>query len=448
MKPEAQKIFEIFKGKEIYLVGGYVRDFLLNRKSEDIDFATPLLPEQIIEILESNGLKFWETGRAFGTISTQIDKLKVEITTYRVDETYTKDNRHPRVKFGTSLKDDLKRRDFTINALAMDRNGKIIDYFKGKRDLKNKTIKTPLEPDTIFSDDPLRMIRAIRFVSQLDFKLNRKTYNSIKKNSYKILSLASERIKPEIEKLLMGDSVEKGLDFLLKTKILTYYIPELTLLKIRQNPKYHHKDVWNHTLLVIKNCPQDIILKWTALFHDIAKPFVKEIIDKEIHFYRHEELGAKIVEGILKRLKFSNKEINIITQLIANHMRVNLYTPEWSNKAIRKLKTDLGDNLNNLIELSIADCTSSKKEKIENIIKRIDDLKERLNTLTIKEEIPLPLNGHDIIENLEVTQGKIVGQLKEALKKALEEGILPLNANKMIYVNYLKDYLININKHI
>lgn len=446
MNPEIQKIFEIFKNNEIYLVGGYVRDYLLNRKSDDVDFTTPLLPEQVIDILKENNLKYWEIGKTFGTISTQINKKKIEITTYRIDEKYEKNNRKPRVKFGKSLKDDLKRRDFTINTLAMDKDGKIIDYFNGQDDLINKILRTPLDSNSTFSDDPLRMFRAIRFASQLGFGIDVVTYTSIKENAYKILNVAVERIKPEMEKLLLGKSVIEGLNLLLGSKLLNFYIPELTVLtNIKQNPNYHHKDVWNHTVLVVKNCPKDILLKWTALFHDIAKPYVKNIINNEIHFYNHEHLGGKITEGILKRLKFSNKEIETIITLIKNHMRINLYTSDWTTKAIRKLKSDLGENLEKLIKLSIADCTSSKKERQEDVKAKINHLQKRLETPIIKQDYPLPLTGHDIIENLDITQGKIVGQLKEALKTAIDNGLLPIkHYNKKIYINYLKEYLNNI----
>lgn len=444
MRIEAKKIFEVFKDKEIYLVGGYVRDSLLGLDSDDLDFTTPLLPDEIIEVLEENKLKYWETGKAFGTITTQIDKLKIEITTYRVDEAYMKDNRHPRVKFGMRLKDDLKRRDFTINALAMDRTGFIIDFYNGVVDLHNRFLRTPLDPNKTFSDDPLRMIRAIRFVSKFGMSIEAETLLGILANSYRVLFISAERIKIEMDKLLIGEYITEALDLLVKTRIINYYLPEITnLINIIQHKEYHHKDVWEHTKSVIKDTPKNIILRWTALLHDIAKPYTKEIIEGSIHFYQHEELGAKLSEYILRRLKFSNEEIRQITTLIKNHMRPNLYTEKWSDKAVRRLKSDLGGLMPKLLRLSKADITSHRPDRVTDALNRLDQLEQRLAQPEFKEEIKYPVSGHWIMTTLEIPQGKLIGELKQELLRAVEEEELPKASvgNHEVYAEYLRRYL-------
>jgi poly(A) polymerase len=449
MRKEAQKLFNIFKGKELYLVGGYVRDSILGIESDDLDFATNLLPDEIIQVLESNNLKYWIVGKAFGTISTQVDGLKIELTTYRVNEKYTKDNRHPRVEFGKHLKDDLARRDFTINALALDNRGNIVDPFNGLRDLKEHLLRTPLEPNKTFSDDPLRMIRAIRFISKFGFKIEQATLDGIISNAHKILGLSVERIKTEMDKLLVGEYVDVALQLLIETRLVNYYLPELlTLLNMKQNKKYHHKNVWEHTKLVVKNIPKDYLLKWSALLHDIAKPYTKTIVDNEIHFYNHEDLGAKLSESILRRLRFSNNEIKEITTLIANHMRPNSYTRRWADRAVRKLKNDLGEELvYKLIELSRADITSQHPDKVNVALRRLDSLIERLRQPEMKAEPKPPINGNQIMEVLGVEQGRIVGQLLKVLREAIENGLLPGQSDDdSIYYEYLKNYLAEISR--
>lgn len=441
MRKEAKKLFEIFEGKEIYLVGGYVRDSVLGISNDDLDFATKLLPDEIIAILKSNHLKCWEIGKAFGTISTMIDGLKIEITTYRVNEKYEKNNRHPRVEFGKTLKEDLMRRDFTINALAMDRIGTIIDPLNIFKDLREHVIRTPLEPDKTFSDDPLRMIRAVRFVSTLGFSIDSTTLTGIFNNAHKILGLAVERIKVEMDKLLLGDYVDLALSKLVETKLINYYLPEIiNLLNIEQNKDYHHKDIWKHTKSVVKNSPKDIIVRWAALLHDIAKPYTKSIDQGEVHFYNHEDFGAKLSEYILMRLKFSNKEIKDIVSLIKNHMRPNLYSPKWADKAVRKLRKDMGDSLiNKLLALSRADITSQRPDRIDLAMKRLDDLEGRLNEPEIKEDFVLPVNGHEIMEALGIQSGPLVGRLKSQLSEAIESGGLPrISGEKWLYLNFVQ----------
>lgn len=440
MRLEAKKLFKAFEGIEIYLVGGYVRDYLLDLESDDLDFATLLSPDDIIEVLERNHLKHWEIGKAFGTITTQIDKLKIEITTYRVDEKYTKNNRHPRVKFGKKLKDDLARRDFTINALAMDRKENILDFFHGRAALENRILQTPLDPNKTFSDDPLRMIRAIRFVSKLGMQIEGQTLFGMLSNAHRVSFLSTERIKTEMDKLLTGKYITEALDLLVETRIINYYLPEITsLVNITQPKEYHHKDVWEHTKSVVKNTPQDKILRWAALLHDIAKPYTRDIVKGNIHFYQHEDLGAKLVEYILKRLKFSNVEIKEITTLIANHMRPNLYTKEWSDKAVRRLKNDLGDLMPKLMQLSKADITSHRPDRVDEALNRLNELKQRLAQPEFEEKLKSPVSGNWIMKILSLRPSSLIGELKNELIRAIEDGELPKEDGS--YEAHLRQYL-------
>lgn len=444
-----KKIYEIFKKEkgEIFLVGGSVRDMLLNKELTDFDFATSFPPQKTREILNKNKIKNFPVGIAFGTVGAIIDDKELHITTYRKKETYRPRNRKPAVEFGKSLEEDLKRRDFTINTLAISPEGKIIDIYDGAKDLSEKLIRTPSHPDESFEDDPLRILRAFRFQSQLGFKIENATYKSIEKNAFRIMYISEERIQAEMTKLLLGDFVIKALTDMMNAKVLNFFIPELYPLKnLHQESDHHHKDVWLHTLKVVENTPKDETLRWATLLHDIAKPYVKAEEKDEIHFYRHEELGSKMAYSILSRLKFPKELKENISFLISKHMRANLYTREWTDSAVRRFIKEMGHRFDKVLMLSRCDITSYRKEKVREKIKMLDELGERIKALTSIKELKCPISGNDIMKQFNLSSGPLIGKIKDFVMNEVIEGRLPQDADKDVYFQSASEFLKNIKK--
>ena len=440
---------DIFSPHEIYIVGGFVRDMVLKRESYDIDFATPLLPNEIEKILKKSKKVegIYDVGKKFGTIGCVINGVQLEFTTYRKDY-YDGETRKPIIEFTDTLKEDLVRRDFTINALALDLYTlEILDYFGGIQDIKNKILKTPLNPRSTFVDDPLRMMRAIRFVSSLNFNIDKNAMQAIQEMSGEIKRVANERIMVEIDKMLAGEHIDKAIRLFVESELSKEILPELNdILNIEQPKEYHIKDVFEHTISVIKNVPKDMVdLRWAALLHDIGKSKTMKIIDGSIHFYRHEYIGASMAENILKRMKCSNEKINYIVGMVEFHMRL-IHTQTL--KATRRLSNDVFEKnipFEDLIILGKADITSSNPKKIKKGIKLADSILEMYNELKKREEdkVILPLNGSEIMEELNIKPGKVVGYIKEQLEESiLEEEIKPNDKKtaKLLIRKFYNDY--------
>ncbi len=439
-----KNIYEIFKKEkgEIFLVGGSVRDMLLNKELTDLDFATSFHPQKTREILNKNKIKNFPVGLAFGTVGAIVNGKEIHITTYRKKETYRPRNRKPAVEFGKNLEEDLKRRDFSINALAISPEGKIIDLYNGAQDLSGKLIRAPLDPDESFEDDPLRILRAFRFQSQLGFKIENATYKAIERNAFRIMYISEERIQAEMNKLLLGDFVVKALTDMMDAKVLNFFIPELYPLKnLHQESDHHHKDVWLHTLKVVENTTKDETLRWATLLHDIAKPYVKAEEKDEIHFYRHEELGSKMAYSILSRLKFPKEMKEDISFLISKHMRANLYTREWTDSAVRRFIREMGPRLDRVLILSRCDITSYRKDKVRAKIKMLDELGERIKSLTSVKELKCPISGNDIMKHFNLPQGHLIGEIKDFIMNEIIEGRLPQDADKEIYFEATSKFL-------
>lgn len=433
-----KSVFEIFKFKDIYLIGGSVRDYLLKQPINDYDFATKYTPEEIMNILIKQKIKYYTIGKAFGTIQFELQNKKIEITTYRKNENYTKNNRKPTVDWGETIYEDLARRDFTINTIAMDWRAELIDPYGGINDLKNKSLKTPIDPDKSFSDDPLRILRAIRFATKFRFLIEKTTSNSILNNSFKLSFISRERIQEELLKILSLDNPKLGMKLMLKFKIFNWIIPEVfSLLFVNQNKKYHSKNVFKHTVDVIQNLPNDPILRLTGLLHDIAKPYVKEIINGEIHFYRHELLGSIMARDILKRLKFSNKIIDRISFLVENHMKPNLYNSNWSNSAIRRFIKDMGEYIDDIFLLSAADITSHKPERVKKHLEELNELKNRVEEQKNYKEYKTPISGKTIMEHFNLLPGKEVGKLKKIIDEAILNDKLKVDSSEKECLDYL-----------
>lgn len=317
----------------VYLVGGSVRDMLIGRNINDLDFCTPHTPDEIEKSIRKAGRKPYLVGKRFGTVACKVDGEMIEITTFRT-ETYESGNRKPEVNFVSQINHDLSRRDFTINAIAK-RGDKIIDPFNGIKDLDNHTIRCVGNPRQRFKEDPLRMLRACRFSSQLGFKIEENTFEKMQERSHSILTVSKERWVIELDKLLLGDFVKDGIENLLKSELMKYIIPELSLqYNFKQMSEYHDFELHEHTIKVIEACPKDLNLRWAALLHDIAKPFLFiQKNDKKRIYPKHELLGKEIVEKNGLYLRWSNERIKNVSELVLNHLNDDSILRKYDNES-------------------------------------------------------------------------------------------------------------------
>ena len=399
------------EGFDAYIVGGCVRDSIIGRKPLDWDITTNALPENVIDIFRKRQIKVIETGLRHGTVTVVINNTSYEITTFRIDSEYL-DNRHPdKVTFTSSIQQDLSRRDFTINAMAYSELTGILDYFNGMEDINNKIIRCVGNADKRFNEDALRMLRAVRFSCQLGFDLEPvELIGSIKRNSYLVKNISSERIRDELCKILMSYKPSKGIIDLYNCNLLSYIIPELIpCVDFDQRNIHHDKDIFKHTLSVVDCAPAELDVRLAALLHDIGKVQCFTLDDKgQGHFYGHQKVSGDISREILKRLKFDNKTIESVSHLIYEHMRT---CDTGKSLSVKKFINNVGvENLNNLFLLQIADRKSSAKKysDFQDILK----LKEKCRTI-INEQIPLSLkdlniNGEDLI-NIGIPRGKQIG---------------------------------------
>jgi tRNA nucleotidyltransferase (CCA-adding enzyme) len=427
-------------GYESYVVGGSVRDSKIGTFiPKDYDVTTNALPEEIIKIFE----KTIPTGIEHGTITVMINGEGYEVTTYRVDGEYL-DNRRPDcVTFVSNLKEDLARRDFTINALAFNKENGLVDYFGGIEDLDNKIIRAVGEANKRFQEDALRMLRAIRFSAKLDFDIEQKTLEAIKANCHLILNVSNERIRDELCKIMVSSNPGKGLRLLEENKLLEFILPELQVaVGFNQQNPHHDKDVFEHILAVVEKCPPELNLRLAALLHDIAKPECFTIDEKGIgHFYGHDKKGALLSEQILRRLKFDNQSISEISILIKEHMNV-LEKP--TDASIKRLINRVGKDLvRDLFVLQRADALGSfsseiRLEEIDKVEEKTIAILESKVPLSIKE---LAVDGKDLIQKFSLKPGKEIGDmLKFLLDKVLENP--ELNSKEkllaIIYDEYIK----------
>ncbi len=405
-------------GFEIYLVGGAVRDGILGIETNDFDFTTNASTEDSLRLLNKKGYKTTEIGKAFGTIETTIEKCSIHITTYRED-TYGKDSRKPEVQTSNSLDTDLSRRDFTINALAYDMSkNEIIDLYSGLKDLSEGIIRTPDSPDISFSDDPLRMLRACRFISTHGFTPNNDVFEAITKNLERIEIVSIERIRDELTKLLTGKNPSLGIKAFVESGLSQLIMPELDELKIEVDPNHHHKDVYEHTMVVVDRVSPTLISRMSALLHDIGKPKTKGIENGKVHFRHHEVVGAKMSKQIMKRLKYDKRTISDVALLVENHLRPHTFKMGWTDSAVRRYIIDAGDLMSELNELVRADITTKNKEKYEEINKYLDEMEVRIKEVTEKEELSKlrpPISGDEIMEMFNLEPGPVVGKIMKAL---------------------------------
>lgn len=421
-------------GHSLYLVGGWVRDAVRGRPSGDMDFATDAPPEESLEVLEGWATgEIWTTGLEFGTVATRGRAGRVEITTFR-SETYDARSRKPSVEFHPSLEDDLSRRDFTINAMALQlpEGDEPIDPFEGLRDIAGRRIRTPLEPEVSFGDDPLRMLRAFRFVSTLGFEVQPDALSAISEMASRLHIVASERIRDEFAKLLEGRHPARALDGTTETGLADEFLPELGALRLEQDPIHRHKDVFRHTLQVLDNVAStdrdeaDLVLRLAALLHDIGKPATRRISQGGVSFHHHEVVGAEMAEERLRELRFSSKVIDQVRDLVYMHLRFHTYRGGWSDTAVRRYVRDAGAQLGRLNTLVRADCTTRNRRKATELNRRMDDLEARIAELAAKEELSKlrpALDGTEIMKHLGIPPGPTVGEAVDFLMEIrLDEG--------------------------
>ncbi|MFC6359207.1 CCA tRNA nucleotidyltransferase [Luteococcus peritonei] len=430
-------------GHELYLVGGPVRDALLGRLQHDLDFTTSARPDEIERLLRSWTRAVWDIGKDFGTIGarrkSQGVDWQIEITTFRAD-IYRSDSRKPEVHFGDDVSEDLVRRDFTVNAMAWDIVGqRFVDPHGGLADLAAATLRTPFTAERSFSDDPLRMMRAARFASQLQFTVAPDVQVAMTDMAERIEIISAERVRDELSKLLLTDHPRPGLNLLVTTGLADRVLPELPALRATADEHNRHKDVYQHSLIVLDQAIElekarghqpDLVLRLAALLHDIGKPATRVFeSDGTVSFHHHDLVGAKLARKRMKALKFSSDETKAVCQLVEQHLRFHGYgEAQWSDSAVRRYVRDAGDQLERLHILTRSDCTTRNQRKAARLRAAYDDLERRIAVLAEQEELDAmrpDLDGEQIMALLDLKPSREVGQAyKYLLDLRIENGPL------------------------
>ncbi|MRG58975.1 CCA tRNA nucleotidyltransferase [Agromyces sp. CFH 90414] len=439
--PTVSKLAGAFEsaGRELALVGGPVRDAFLGRPVNDLDFTTDADPDEILRIVRPIAEAHWDIGRAFGTIGARIEGEQVEITTYRAD-TYDGDSRKPEVVFGDSLEGDLTRRDFTVNAMALRLPRlELVDPSGGVEDLVARTLRTPAPPEQSFGDDPLRMLRAARFSSQLGFEVEEDTRAAMGALAAEIDRISAERVRDELSKLLLTDAPARGIRLLVDSGLADRVIPEVPALRLERDEHHRHKDVYEHSLTVLEQAigyeksravldSPDLVMRLAALLHDIGKPATRRLEPGgAVSFHHHDVVGAKLAKKRLRALRFDNDTVAAVARLIELHLRFFGYTDgAWSDSAVRRYVRDAGDQLERLHILARADVTTRNRRKADMLSFAYDDLEARIAVLAEEEELAAvrpELDGAEIMRLLDIKPGPVVGEAyRYLLEVRLDEG--------------------------
>jgi poly(A) polymerase len=431
-------------GEQLALVGGSVRDALLGRLGPDLDFTTSARPEQVERLIAGWADAVWDIGRDFGTIGARKGDWRIEITTFRA-EAYDPDSRKPAVTYGDTLEGDLGRRDFTINALAVVLPGtELVDPFGGLTDLAAGVLRTPGRPEDSFTDDPLRMMRAARFASQLRFAVAPEVVAAIRAMADRITIVSAERVRDELLKLIIGDDPRAGLELLVSTGLADQILPELPALRLEVDEHHRHKDVYEHSLTVLDQAiamedrigsgGPDFVTRFAALLHDIGKPATRRFEGGgRVTFHHHEVKGAKLTAKRMRALRFASDQVNAVSRLVELHLRFHGYGGgEWTDSAVRRYVRDAGPLLDRLHVLTRADCTTRNRRKAAALQRTYDNLEERVARLAEEEElgrIRPDLDGNEIMELLGISAGPLVGRAwKFLLDLRLDQGPMDKDA--------------------
>ncbi len=433
-------------GHRLYLVGGTVRDLLVDagRPDFDLDLTTDARPPEIKACLGGWADALWTQGERFGTIGAKSGERIYEITTFRA-ESYTDESRKPHVTYADDIETDLSRRDFTVNAMALELTGgdtpTLVDPHGGAVDLMQRVLRTPLGPEISFSDDPLRMLRAARLIARFDMEPTEALVSAVTAMVSRMKIVSAERIRDEFDKLITVDHPAKGLWFLYDTGLADQFMPELSLMRLEHDPIHRHKDVLSHTIAVVENVrPLDEqpegrpefdfrIVRLAALYHDIGKPRTRGYMEgKGTTFHHHDAVGARMTKKRMTALRYSNDDVAKVTALVALHLRFHTYRLGWSDAAVRRYVRDADDLLHELNVLTRCDCTTRNERKAKQLSKRMDDLEARIDALAEQEEIAKirpELDGKAVMDHLGLEPGRDVGEaLKFLLEIRLDEGII------------------------
>ena len=444
--PLASSLAQAFKAKgfTLALVGGPVRDAILARLGNDLDFTTNAHPLETKKILQSWADNVWDTGIAFGTVAGKRGDTTVEVTTYRTEQ-YDPESRKPEVEYGDSIHGDLSRRDFTVNSMALELTGdepEFIDPFNGLQDLAAKVLRTPIRAEDSFNDDPLRMMRAARFATQLDFAIAPDVLAAIKYLAHRISIISAERVRDEFVKILMSPNPRIGITVLVDTGLADIVLPEIPKLRLEVDEHHHHKDVYEHSITVLEQAMEledrlggpNLVIRLAALLHDIGKPKTRAFIEGGgVSFHHHEVVGARLVKKRLQALRFDNDTIDAVELLTALHLRFHGYGEgEWTDSAVRRYVRDAGELITHLHVLTRADCTTRNKIKAARLSATYDSLEKRIEVLMEQEELSKirpDLDGSQVMQLLNLKPSREVGEAMDFLMELrLEQGPIGIDA--------------------
>jgi poly(A) polymerase len=415
-------------GHRAYLVGGSVRDAFLDRvrPDSDTDLATDARPDVVERVVKGWAEAVWLQGERFGTVGCEKDGEHFEITTFRAD-VYQSESRKPAVTFSDDIATDLSRRDFTINAVAIALDEpELVDPYGGLDDLVARRLRTPLSPEISFGDDPLRMLRAARFVATLGFDPDAELVHAVEQMRERLRIISAERIRDELSKLLLADDPSPGLWLISRTRLSDEFLPELNAMELEQDPVHTHKDVLAHTIAVVAKTSARLKLRLAALLHDVGKPGTRGYGPQGVTFHYHDVVGARMARQRLLALRYSNEVVDDVSKLVELHLRFHTYRMGWTDSAVRRYVRDAGPLLDDLNELTRSDCTTRDAKKAAALARRMDQLEERIAELREQEELAKlrpALDGDAVMEILGVPPGRIVGEAKEFLMEIrLDEG--------------------------
>jgi poly(A) polymerase len=413
-------------GHQCYLVGGSVRDALLDRPAVDLDLATDARPDEVERLVRGWADQVWLQGQRFGTVGCEVGGTTFEITTFRA-EVYRPESRKPEVSYADDIETDLSRRDFTVNATALRLpDPLLVDPYGGAPDLASRVLRTPLEPDVSFLDDPLRMLRAARFIAGYELEPVPELVDAVERLRGRLEIVSAERIRDELSKLLLLEDPSAGLWFLARTGLSDEFLPELNAMELEQDPIHQHKDVLAHTIAVVRNTRPELRLRLAALLHDVGKPKTRSFENGGVSFHHHEVVGARMAQERLRALKYPNDLVDEVTKLVYLHLRIHTYAMGWTDKAVRRYARDAGPLLDDLNHLVRSDCTTRNKNRARMLARRMDELEARIATLREQEELDRirpPLDGREVMAFLDIKPGPLVGDaLDHLLEMRLDEG--------------------------